>query len=77
MWKLIIDEYRELVRHDDVYSPQTRELRAFLFNCWLLWGPSIPQCDCDCWASHHDAYQYGYGDDYEEWLRAPIAAKRN
>ena len=62
-WKLIIDEYRELVRHDDVYSPQTRELRAFLFNCWLLWGPSIPQCDCDCWASRHDVYQYGYGDE--------------
>jgi hypothetical protein len=62
-WKLIIDEYRELVRHDDFYSPQTRELRAFLFNCWLLWGPSIPQCDCGCWASRHDAYQYGYGDE--------------
>jgi len=62
-WKLIIDEYRELVRHDDVYSPQTRELRAFLFNCWLLWGPSIPQCDCKCWTSPHDVFQYGYGDE--------------
>jgi len=65
-WKLIIDQYRELVRHDRVYSPETTELRAFLFNCWLLWGPSIPQCRCDCWnsqSSYGAVYQYGYGDE--------------
>ena len=72
-WKLIIDEYRDLVKKDDVYSTETRELRAFLFNCWLLWGPSIPQCTCRSWITWRDAdrqvkstgavYQYGYGDE--------------
>jgi hypothetical protein len=65
-WKLIIDQYRKLVRDDRVHSAETTELRAFLFNCWLLWGPSIPQCGCDCWktqSSFGAVYQYGYGDE--------------
>jgi len=65
-WKLIIDQYRKLVRHDRFYSSETTELRAFLFNCWLLWGPSIPQCKCDCWKTRSSVgavYQYGYGDE--------------
>lgn len=67
-WKLILDNYRRLVQ-DDVraYSRELVELRSFLFNCWLLWGPSISPCACTAWgnASPQDPLilQYGYGDE--------------
>lgn len=68
-WKLVIDNYRKLVEHDKDYSEELRELRAFLFNCWLLWGPSIPPCSCELWRPHADErrldvnVQYGFGDE--------------
>src|SRR5262249_15204118 len=52
------------------YGRELRELRSFLFNCWLLWGPSIQPCSCEQWASGSGAgrsvdlmIQYGYGDE--------------
>ncbi|ADP71127.1 hypothetical protein Rvan_1889 [Rhodomicrobium vannielii ATCC 17100] len=64
-WRLIIDRYRALVKDDRHYSIETRELRAFLFNCWLLWGPSISPCDCPEWQTEGltTTLQYGYGDE--------------
>jgi hypothetical protein len=72
-WKLILDNYRQLVEKDDAYSEELRELRSFLFNCWLLWGPSIPLCSCPQWAAGTSGngkaagddlmIQYGYGDE--------------
>jgi hypothetical protein len=68
-WKLVIDNYRKLVEHDRDYSEELRELRAFLFNCWLLWGPSIPPCTCELWRPHREerrsdlTVQYGFGDE--------------
>jgi hypothetical protein len=26
-----------------------QRLQTFLFDCWLLWGPSIPICTCEAW----------------------------
>jgi len=40
-WNLVLDNYRRLIEEDAFYAPELRELRSFLFNCWLLWGPSI------------------------------------
>ena len=39
-----------------------RALQAFLFDCWLLWGPSVPLCTCRQWRSAV-ALQFGYGDE--------------
>jgi hypothetical protein len=64
-WKLIIDNYPALTEDDEGYSRDLRELRLFLFNCWLLWGPSIPHCNCSMWNPKHSdlTLQYGYGDE--------------
>jgi len=37
-------------------------LQASQWNCWLMWGPSIPVCQCDEWQGIV-AIQYGYGDE--------------
>jgi hypothetical protein len=69
-WNLVLDNYRRLIEKDAFYSTELRELRSFLFNCWLLWGPSIQPCSCENWASGGAAgspgdlmIQYGYGDE--------------
>ena len=46
--------------------PVWRMPQSFIFDCWLLWGPSIPICSCELWtAPPHGgiALQYGYGDE--------------
>lgn len=43
-----------------------RMLQSFIFDCWLLWGPSIPICSCGLWTNPPKcgvALQYGYGDE--------------
>jgi hypothetical protein len=43
-WKPVVDAYgRSIIRPGDqfVYS-QARKMQSFIFDCWLLWGPSIP-----------------------------------
>ncbi len=68
-WKLILNNYRHLVQSDEKYSTELRELRSFLFNCWLLWGPSIAPCSCPLWIPKNPAckndltIQYGFGDE--------------
>jgi len=47
-------------------SHRLRKLQAFIFDCWLLWGPSIPICNdnCERWAGGSmSSLQYGYGDE--------------
>jgi hypothetical protein len=68
-WQLILNNYRALVESDDKYSAKLRELRSFLFNCWLLWGPSVATCSCNRWIPEARErrrdllIQYGYGDE--------------
>lgn len=63
-WPTIVEGYgRSIIRPGDVlrYHP-ARNIQMFIFDCWLLWGPSIPLCSCPEW--HGDvALQYGYGDE--------------
>lgn len=68
-WKLILNNYRQLVRADEKYSLELRELRSFMFNCWLLWGPSVAPCSCPLWIPKDPSckndliIQYGFGDE--------------
>ena len=67
-WNLVLDNYRRLIETDAFYTTELRELRSFLFNCWLLWGPSIQPCSCEAWAIGEPPpsdlmIQYGYGDE--------------
>jgi GNAT superfamily N-acetyltransferase len=63
-WQPIVEGYgKSIIRPDDElrYHP-ARKIQMFIFDCWLLWGPSIPLCTCPEW--HGDvALQYGYGDE--------------
>lgn len=40
-----------------------RQIQLFIYNCWLLWGPSIPICECRNWSARYSVIQYGYGDE--------------
>jgi hypothetical protein len=40
-----------------------RQIQMFIYNCWLLWGPSIPICTCKKWDAAHLSMQYGFGDE--------------
>lgn len=72
-WNGIIKGYGMLLTGStNLASRELVELQSFEFNCWLLWGPSIPACHCECWQTkagrsnpEHDSmfYQYGFGDE--------------
>jgi GNAT superfamily N-acetyltransferase len=63
-WQPIVEGYgRSIIRPNDPYRyRQPRKMQAFIFDCWLLWGPSIPLCTCPEWHGEV-ALQYGYGDE--------------
>ncbi len=46
-----------------VESADLRQIQMFIYNCWLLWGPSIPICSCPRWKARYIAIQYGFGDE--------------
>jgi hypothetical protein len=70
-WATIIDAYGRDVNptadplSDGLKSDFLRRLQTFQFDCWLLWGPSIPVCGNECyyWKGQIGALQYGYGDE--------------
>jgi hypothetical protein len=66
-WVPVINDFGEiLTRHDDPLrnTPIIRHLQAFIFDCWLIWGPSIPLCRCAQFTHGEvEALQLGYGDE--------------
>jgi hypothetical protein len=60
-WRPVLNAYQR-----SIPSRQGRgafeSLQASQWNCWLMWGPSIPVCQCDEWKGLC-AIQYGYGDE--------------
>lgn len=44
-------------------SQDLRQIQMFIYNCWLLWGPSIPVCGCRQWDARYRVLQYGFGDE--------------
>lgn len=72
-WQPIVEGYgRSVIRPGDPFRySQARKMQAFIFDCWLLWGPSIPVCTCPEWHGEV-ALQYGFGDeDNSLSLRCP------
>ncbi|BAK65066.1 hypothetical protein SLG_03910 [Sphingobium sp. SYK-6] len=47
----------------DATDRDLRQIQLFIYNCWLLWGPSIPICECRNWDARYAVVQYGYGDE--------------
>lgn len=75
-WGPILRNYRSQLKTEA--ASELLELQSFEFNCWLLWGPSVPLCTCGAWRapgtrpkSAADVeppedpifYQYGFGDE--------------
>jgi GNAT superfamily N-acetyltransferase len=63
-WQPLVEGYgRSVIRQGDAFRySQARKVQAFIFDCWLLWGPSIPVCTCPEWHGEV-ALQYGFGDE--------------
>lgn len=57
-------EHSEIKEWQNKFSTKTdyldilRSVQLHEFDCWLLWGPSIPICNCSQW---HDSYTHGSG----------------
>jgi hypothetical protein len=66
-WRPILESFdRDANEGGRALDPAARDLRQiqlFIYNCWLLWGPSIPICECRNWAARYAVVQYGYGDE--------------
>jgi len=63
-WTPVLTAFGRSVTEGD--PPVWRMLQSFIFDCWLLWGPSIPICSCSLWTNPSNcgaALQYGYGDE--------------
>lgn len=67
-WSPIVDSYGRSVQDPGdilrrrVQGRELREFQAYLFDCWLLWGPSVPICTCRQWGGEI-AVQLGHGDE--------------
>lgn len=60
-WKPVLDAYQQSIPSSGP-GGAFESLQATQWNCWLMWGPSIPVCQCDEWKGVF-ALQYGYGDE--------------
>jgi hypothetical protein len=61
-WRPIIKNYENQVRHAKGSQSPFVSFQVSQWNTWLMWGPSIPICQCKEWEGIH-AFQYGYGDE--------------
>lgn len=61
-WRPVLNAYEHSIPNPKFRSGAFESLQASQWNCWLVWGPSIPICQCAQWQGKF-AYQYGYGDE--------------
>ncbi|WP_211163124.1 toll/interleukin-1 receptor domain-containing protein [Aromatoleum diolicum] len=61
-WRPVLNAYQHSIPSPRYRSGAFESLQASQWNCWLVWGPSIPICRCAQWQGKF-AYQYGYGDE--------------
>ena len=68
-WTPVLEGYGAAVQraqeqHYNKIDARVVEIQAYQFNCWLLWGPSIPMCRCVRWSGGEARLlQLGYGDE--------------
>jgi hypothetical protein len=58
-WRPVLSAYQATIQQR---AGAFGSLQASQWNCWLMWGPSIPVCQCREWRGLF-ALQYGYGDE--------------
>ncbi|QTQ35081.1 TIR domain-containing protein [Aromatoleum petrolei] len=61
-WRPVLNAYQHSIPKAAIRTGAFESLQASQWNCWLVWGPSIPICRCEQWQGKF-AYQYGYGDE--------------
>lgn len=61
-WRPILSVYRHSLPQEGARDGGFASLQASQWNCWLVWGPSVPICRCAQWGGRY-AFQYGYGDE--------------
>jgi len=61
-WREVLHVYERSTPNPGHKLGAFESLQASQWNCWLMWGPSIPVCACPQW-SGLCALQYGYGDE--------------
>jgi len=61
-WRPVLGVYRQSLPKAGALDGGFANLQASQWNCWLVWGPSVPICRCEQWHGHV-AFQYGYGDE--------------
>lgn len=61
-WRPVLNAYQHAVPSPKIRDGSFESLQASQWNCWLVWGPSIPLCRCAQWQGKF-AFQYGYGDE--------------
>jgi len=61
-WPRLIEGHRATVDELDDGLGDIHSFQAFLFTCWLAWGPSIPFGTCKRWGGNK-VMQLGYGDE--------------
>jgi hypothetical protein len=61
-WRPVLMQYEGAIPQPSVRNGAFESLQASQWNCWLMWGPSVPICRCARWRGLV-AFQYGYGDE--------------
>jgi len=61
-WRPVLNAYQNAIPDPRRHAGAFESLQASQWNCWLVWGPSIPICTCSQWRGVY-AFQYGYGDE--------------
>jgi len=61
-WRPLLNAYQKAIPDPKQRRGAYESLQASQWNCWLMWGPSIPVCRCGQWKGLF-AFQYGYGDE--------------
>jgi len=61
-WRPVLDAYQSAIPRPKDRNSAFESLQASQWNCWLMWGPSVPICTCEQWRGMF-AFQYGYGDE--------------
>lgn len=74
-WQRVIDSFerdRLVFVKDEPLDRKTlteikalRDIQLFIYDCWILWGPSTPICQqaCSESAGNWSSLQYGFGDE--------------